>query len=182
MRTSGHGNGHGNGHGGARRLCQTEAMPTFNGEVAAIFVAPGGGAPMEPRVEVQALAGRGLDGDRYAIEAGKFSGTKVGKRAVTLIEREAIEAATAAYDVALTEQESRRNIVTIGVALNHLVGKEFTVGGVPMRGYDLSEPCVYLEGLLDRPGVRAALVHRGGLRAEILADGPIRVGDSVRPS
>lgn len=156
--------------------------PTFEGGIAAIFVAPGEGAPMEPREEVQALAGKGLDGDRYAIEAGKFSGTKVGKRAVTLIEREAIESATTAYDVELTEQESRRNLVTVGVALNHLVGKEFTVGSVRMRGYDLSEPCVYLEGLLGRTGVRTAMVHRGGLRAEILADGPIRVGDAVRPA
>jgi MOSC domain-containing protein YiiM len=157
-------------------------MPTFEGEVVAIFVAPGEGAPMEARDEVQALAGKGLDGDRYAIEAGKYSGTKVGKRAVTLIEREAIEGATTEYEVELTEQESRRNIVTAGVALNHLVGKEFTVGGVRLRGYDLSEPCVYLEELLTRPGVRKALIHRGGLRAEILADGPIRVGDAVLPA
>jgi MOSC domain-containing protein YiiM len=152
----------------------------FVGEVAAIYITPEEGKPMEERGAVQALAGKGLDGDRYAIEAGKYSGTKVGKRAVTLIEREAIEGARTEYGVELDEHETRRNIVTVGVPVNHLVGREFTVGGVRMRGYDLAEPCTYLEGLT-RQGVRKALVHRGGLRAEILDDGPIRVGDAIRP-
>jgi MOSC domain-containing protein YiiM len=153
---------------------------SFDGSLVAIYVTPDEGEPMEARDEVQALAGKGLDGDRYAIEAGKYSGTKVGKRAVTLIEREAIAGARDEYGIELAEQETRRNLVTEGVPVNHLVGKEFTVGGVRMRGYDLAEPCVYLEGLT-RKGVREALVHRGGLRAEILDDGPIRVGDAVRP-
>ena len=77
------------------------------------------------------------------------------------------------------EIETRRNLVTEGVPVNHLVGREFTVGGVRMRGYDLAEPCTYLEELT-RTGVRKALIHRGGLRAEILDDGPIAVGDTVR--
>lgn len=152
----------------------------FTGRVVAIYVAPDEGAPMEARDEVRAIAGCGLEGDRYAIEAGKYSRTKVGKRAVTLIEREAIEGARAEYGVELAEAETRRNLVTEGVPVNHLVGKEFRVGGVRMRGYDLAEPCTYLEGLT-RSGVRTALIHRGGLRAEILDDGPIRVGDAVRP-
>lgn len=151
----------------------------FEGRIVAIFVAPAEGAPMEAREVVEALAGRGLDGDRYAIEAGKYSGTKVGKRAVTLIEREAIAGATSEYDVEIAEHETRRNLVTEGVPLNHLVGREFRVGDVLLRGYDLSEPCTYLEGLT-RGGVRKALVHRGGLRAEILDGGPISVGDPVR--
>jgi MOSC domain-containing protein YiiM len=159
----------------------TQRDSEFVGRVVAIFVAPGEGKPMEELDEARALAGRGLDGDRYAIEAGKFSGTKVGKRAVTLIEREAIEGARREHDVELDESETRRNLVTEGVPLNHLVGKEFTVGPVRLRGYDLAEPCAYLEELT-RVGVRRALVHRGGLRAEILEDGPIRVGDPVRPS
>lgn len=152
----------------------------FAGQVVAIYVAPGEGAPMEARAEAEALAGKGLDGDRYAIEAGKFSGTKVTKRAVTLIEREAITAANDAYDLGMTEQESRRNIVVEGVPLNHLVGREFFVGGVRLRGYDLSEPCAYLEELTGKPA-RKALLHRGGLRAEIVESGTIRVGDAVRP-
>ena len=152
----------------------------FEGSVVAIFIAPGEGAPMEAREAAEALPGRGLDGDRYAIDAGKFSGTKVGKRAITLIEREAIAAANDAYDVGLTEIESRRNVVVEGVPLNHLVGAEFRVGDVLLRGYDLSEPCAYLEELTGKPA-RKALLHRGGLRAEIVEGGPIRVGDTVRP-
>jgi MOSC domain-containing protein YiiM len=159
----------------------TEREQGFLGRVVAIFIAPGEGKPMEELDEVRALAGMGLDGDRYAIEAGKYSGTKLGKRAVTLIEREAIEGARREHAIELDESETRRNLVTEGVPLNHLVGKEFTVGGVSMRGSELAEPCTYLEELT-RTGVRRALVHRGGLRAEILADGAIRVGDAVRPS
>jgi MOSC domain-containing protein YiiM len=154
----------------------------FEGWVVAIFVAPAEGAPMEPRNEVRALAGRGLDGDRYALEAGKYSGRRLedAQRAVSLIEREAIEGAGTEYGIELDESETRRNLVVEGVPLNHLVGREFRVGGVRLRGVDLAEPCTYLEGLT-RKGVRKSLVHRGGLRAEILDDGVIRVGDCVSP-
>lgn len=152
----------------------------FEGRVVAIYVAPGEGAPMEPREEAEALAGKGIDGDRYAIEAGKYSGTKVGKRAITFIEREAIAQANDTYDLGMSEEETRRNVVVEGVPLNHLVGAEFLVGDVRFRGFDLSEPCVYLEQLTGKPA-RKALLHRGGLRAEILEGGPIRVGDPIRP-
>jgi MOSC domain-containing protein YiiM len=151
---------------------------SFSGTVVAIYVTSEEGKPMEERGAVQALAGRGLEGDRYALETGKYSGTKVGKRAVTLIEREAIDGARTEYGIELDEAETRRNLVVEGVPVNHLVGREFTVGGVRMRGYDLAEPCTYLEGLT-REGVRNALIHRGGLRAEILDDGPVHVGESV---
>lgn len=152
----------------------------FDGAVVAIYVATGEGEPMEARDEVRAIAGVGLDGDRYAIDAGKLSGRKASKQAVSLIEREAIEGAVKEYGIDLAEDETRRNIVTVGVPLNHLVGREFTVGAARLRGYELSEPCAYLEQQLARPGVRKALIHRGGLRAEILDDGPIRVGDRIR--
>lgn len=153
---------------------------TFEGHVVGIWIAPGDGAPMEGRDEVRAIAGQGLEGDRYAIAAGKYSGTRIDDacRAVTLIEREAIKGAADEHGITLDERETRRNIVTVGVPLNHLVGKEFRVGGVRMRGFDLSEPCAYLEGLT-RPGVRESLIHRGGLRAEILHGGHIHVGDLV---
>jgi MOSC domain-containing protein YiiM len=74
---------------------------------------------------------------------------------------------------------TRRNIVTRGVPLKHLVGQQFRVGDVTLRGLRLCEPCAHLERL-SHPGVREALIHRGGLRAQILTDGTIRVGDSIR--
>ena len=154
----------------------------YDGEVVGIWVAPSEGAPMEPRDQVRALAGKGLEGDRYAVAAGKYSGKRLedAQRAVTFIEREAIEGARREYGVELGEHETRRNVVTVGVPLNHLVDREFSVGEVRLRGVDLSEPCTYLEGLLDRDGVRTAMVHRGGLRAEVLTDGPIHLGDRLR--
>ncbi len=152
----------------------------FEGRVVAMFTAPAEGAPMEAHDTVEALAGIGLEGDRYAIETGKFSATKVGKRAITLIEREAITAANEASGLGIEERETRRNVVVEGVPLNHLVGQEFLVGEVRLRGYDLSEPCTWLEEVTGKE-LRKALVHRGGLRAEIVEGGPIRIGDPVRP-
>src|SRR6266540_3187590 len=148
----------------------------FRGQVVAIYTASKKGAPMEPR------DGVGLDGDRYAAGEGRYTRSDDdGKRAITLIEREAVAAAGREYDIEIGEHEARRNLVTEGVPLNHLVGRTFRVGDVVLRGFKLAEPCTYLEGLT-RPGVRRALVHRAGLRAEILEGGRIRVGDAVQPA
>jgi MOSC domain-containing protein YiiM len=150
------------------------------GRVVGIYVAPTGGAPMEARDRVDALAGRGLRGDRYADATGTYSGRGRDARDVTLIEREAIDAVRSEGDgVDVHEDETRRNLVTEGIALNHLVGRTFRVGAVRMRGLRLAEPCAYLEQLTGLDGVRAALVHRGGLRAEILDDGELHVGDAI---
>jgi MOSC domain-containing protein YiiM len=151
----------------------------FRGQVVAIYTAPKKGAPMRSRDSVDALTGVGLEGDRYATGAGKFTdNADDGTRAVTLIEREAVAAAGREYDVEIGEHETRRNVVTEGVPLNHLVGRTFRVGEVTLRGLRLAEPCAYLEGLT-RAGVRRALVHRAGLRAEILEGGTLHVGDPV---
>ena len=154
----------------------------FEGSVVGIFVAPAAGAPMEALDEVDAIAGTGLAGDRYADAVGTYSGRRLPdrQRAVTLIEREAVAAVRSEVGLALDEAETRRNLVTVGVPLNHLVDREFQVGPVRLRGVNLSEPCAYLEGEV-RDGLRAALIHRGGLRAEVLEGGPIRLGDAVRP-
>jgi MOSC domain len=151
----------------------------FRGQVVAIYTAPEEGAPMESRDRVRAIAGVGLDGDRYAAGSGKYTRSDDnGRRAITLIEREAVAAARREYEVELEEHEARRNVVTEGVPLNHLVGRTFRVGDVVLRGFKLAEPCTHLEGLT-RSGVRRALVHRAGLRAEILEGGTINVGDAV---
>jgi MOSC domain-containing protein YiiM len=98
---------------------------------------------------------------------------------VTLIEIEAIEALERDYGVKLSPGDARRNIVTRGVALNHLVGKEFRVGEVVLRGIRLCEPCQHLVQLTGQEKVLPGLVHRGGLRAQVVKGGVIRVGDAV---
>ena len=136
---------------------------------------------MEARDRIGASAGAGLDGDRYATGTGTYSGTGRGPRDVTLIERESIDAVRSPDDggVEVREDETRRNLVTEGVALNHLVGRTFRIGSVRMRGVRLAEPCSYLEHHTGLTGVRAAFVHRGGLRAEVLDDGELCVGDAI---
>ena len=148
------------------------------GRIKGIYIA--GTKTEQPRAvtEVQAIAGRGLAGDRYANGAGTFSQPGSPKNEVTLIEAEALEAQRRDYDIAVSPEDSRRNILTEGVALNHLVGREFSVGEVRFEGVKLCEPCGHLEKLTAE-GVEKALRHRGGLRARILAGGMIRVGDEV---
>lgn len=158
-------------------------MERFEGSVVAVFLASeGGGVPVETP-EVGAVAGRGLEGDRYFAGSGTFmkGGTAEPRQEVTFIESEAIEAARRDYDLQLGLGQSRRNVVTRGVPLNHLVGREFTVGEVRLRGLKLCEPCAYLESVTV-PGVRNALAHRGGLRAQILESGTIRAGDPISPA
>ena len=122
--------------------------------------------------EVRAVAGKGLEGDRYFEHTNR-------DRQVTLIEAEAIEALARESGVELKPGDARRNIVTRGVALNHLVEREFRVGEVTLRGIRLCEPCAHLAGLTTQK-VLPGLVHRGGLRAQILNDGVIRTGDIIR--
>jgi len=155
----------------------------FEGSVVAVFLAAEGGGVPQETPEVQAVAGRGLQGDRYFAGVGTFdtpAHANEPNRHVTLIEAEAIDAARRDYDVALGLGEHRRNIVTRNVPLNHLVDREFTIGEVRLRGVKLCEPCAHMEGL-SKPGARRALTHRGGLRAEILESGTIRAGDPISP-
>ena len=151
---------------------------SHEGEVISIYIAPQGAESMVQVDSVRAVAGKGLEGDRYANGAGTYSGQPGTGRQVTLIEAEAIESLAREYDVELDPAESRRNIVTRGLPLNHLVGREFRVGEVTLRGMRLCEPCGHLEKLT-RPGVRRGLVHRGGLRADIVDGGVIHVADAA---
>jgi MOSC domain-containing protein YiiM len=150
------------------------AEPFGAGAVEAIAVAPSAGEPAQLLERVRALAGRGLEGDRHVTGKGTFPSGPPGS-ALTLIEAEVCES----FDPPLELSDHRRNVVTRGIDLNALVGHEFMIGEVRCRGMRLCEPCTVVQRYVGRPVLRA-LVHRGGLRADILADGDIRVGDPVR--
>ena len=150
----------------------------FRGNVVSLHIARDAAVPMESTHEVKAVAGQGLEGDRYFNGQGHWSETPGMSREVTLIELEAIEALERETSVAIAPGAARRNVVTRGVPLNHLVGREFQVGAVRLRGARLCEPCAYLEGLTQQ-GVQAGLIHRGGLRAEIVSGGTIHVEDAI---
>ena len=149
------------------------------GRVEAIHITPSAEAAMRSVDQAVAVAGVGLEGDRYAARMGSFSAKPKPGRQLTLIEAEAIEALERELGMVLAPGETRRNLITRGVALNHLVGREFTVGGVRLLGHELCEPCGDLARMTGKPQILPGLVHRGGLRAEILEGGLIRVGDSV---
>ncbi len=150
------------------------------GFVVSLHIAPVGAAPMQSVRSVNVIAGRGLEGDRYFNGAGTYSGHPGTGRHVTLIESEAIAALRREYSVEIEPGYTRRNIVTRGAALNHLVEKEFAIGTVILFGTRLCEPCSHVEKLTVKGALRG-LVHRGGLRAEIVTGGMIRLGDEIVP-
>jgi len=142
------------------------------GAVVAVLLAPRAEEPLVETDEAEAVAGRGLAGDRYGEGKGTFSGGRGYE--LTLVEAEVLD------ELGLPWPEARRNIVTSGVSLNALVGRRFRIGPVECIGRRLAEPCAHLERV-SRPGLLRPLVHRGGLRADIVSDGRIRVGDEVAP-
>lgn len=148
------------------------------GTVEGIFVAPGAEAACVRVERAEAVPGRGLRGDRYFDGAGTFSpDTRLGVE-LTLIEAEALEELERDHGVALTAAEARRNVLTRGIRLDELVGREFTLGDVHCAGRRWCEPCAHLQRLT-RDGTLRGLVHRGGLRADVLSHGEIAIGDRV---
>jgi len=145
------------------------------GTIDSIYIAPAATAPTLSVIEVLAIPGVGLEGDRYALRQGTFFKPEPDFE-LTLIEAEAIEALKRDYNVELAPGEARRNLVTRGIALNHLVGRDFQIGEVKVHGIRLCEPCDHLQRLTGRQVIKG-LRHRGGLRAQILTQGAIRVGD-----
>lgn len=141
------------------------------GVVAAILIAPEAEARLRRVDSAAALPGHGLEGDRYANGTGTFNAPGRGYE-LTLVEADVLG------EIDLSWEDARRNIVTTGIALNTLVGRKFHVGQVACVGARLAEPCSHLERLA-RPGLLRSLVHRGGLRADILTPGTITVGDKL---
>jgi MOSC domain-containing protein YiiM len=151
--------------------------PNWHGSVAGLYITSKFGQPMLSVSEVHAFADCGLEGDRFFKES--WSAAHRPDKAVSLIEEEILEAAAAELGVDSFPEKTRRNIVTRGVPLRDLLGHEFMVGGVVMRGLRLFEPCAHMEKLSNIPGIFGALEHRSGLKAAIISNGVIRVNDPV---
>jgi MOSC domain-containing protein YiiM len=132
----------------------------MSGRILAIHVASGEGAPMQAIDTAKLLEGAGIEGDR-------------AQNCITLIEAEA------ELEAGLTLGQARRAISVMGMELNPLVGKRFTVGDVKCEGIELCHPCGYLEKLLERPGLTKSLANRGGIRARVLEPGEVRIGDAI---
>jgi 8-oxo-dGTP pyrophosphatase MutT (NUDIX family) len=156
--------------------CRVSAV----GRVEHIHVAAKAGAPMRSLQQAAARAGVGIADDRYSVGEGHYSGNSRVSRDLTLVEAEVLESLKRDLGIAIGPGGTRRNIATRGVELAQFVGREFMIGEVRCRGTSLCEPCQYLADLVGQPIVRP-LVHRAGLRADVLTDGNIRVGDPIVP-
>jgi len=159
----------------------TAEAPRTSGTVEALAIAPEAEATMVTVQRATAAAGRGLEGDRYFEKRGTFSNVHGRGYDLTLIEAEVLDSLELPTG-RLAPEEARRNVLTRGIDLNALVGKPFTIGDVQCLGQRLCEPCAHLERLTanaGKPGTLRALIHKGGLRADVLNDGEIRVGDDI---
>jgi len=140
-----------------------------------IFLAPESGEPMERRERVRAVEG-GLAGDRYQTGTGHYD---LDTCEVTLVEREALNQVRDAYGLDLSAGQHRRNLVTSGVALEEFIEATFRVGDAVLRGTRRRPPCAYLDHITDPPGIASALKERGGICADVVEPGELRVGDEV---
>jgi len=146
------------------------------GEVVQIFIASNAGRPMREVREVRAIKGLGLEGDRYAGDKGAWSKSRRRViRQVSLIEREAIDRAGGKFSA----RETRRNIIVRNFPLNDLIGKKFVICGSIMRGVELCHPCPRPSELCGEKGFVEKFRGFGGLRAEILKTGVVKVGGDI---
>lgn len=152
----------------------------MQGSVTEILIAKNAGDPLTRQNSATAEAGRGIVGDRYYTGKGTFSEKLKGTPDVelTLIETEEINAFNATTRQALKPSDFRRNLVTQGVKLNDLVGAEFTVGEVRLKGIRLCEPCAHLSSILG-PEIMKHMVHKSGLRAQVVSGGELNAGDKI---
>lgn len=159
---------------------RSPSRPHLRGQVEAIAVAAEATLPMRQVEQARAIAGRGLDGDRYARKAGTFTPKDgaVGGYDLTLIEAEVIDQLALPDGVRLGHVDARRNLITRGIDLKALVGRRFRIGDAECLGRRLCEPCSHLERLTTK-GVLRNLIHRGGLRADVIADGVISTGSII---
>ncbi len=151
----------------------------WKGTVVSVHIARAAGEPIIEIDPARAVAGIGLEGDRYYEGKGFYSDHPGPIREVSLIEEETIQALRRDHNLVLAPGVTRRNILTRGVPLNHLVGCEFRVGEATLRGVELCEPCKHVVDVTGIKSLLPTLVHRGGLHAQILSGGLIRAGDVI---
>jgi MOSC domain-containing protein YiiM len=152
----------------------------INGIVEGIYIAPKPGVPTVLVNQAHVVPGKGIEGDRYYREPGTSDKPVNPGREITLIEIEAIQSMRD-EGINITPDKTRRNIITRGIALNDLVGCSFYIGNIQLRGVRLCEPCNTLASQTDRR-IFPAMVHRGGLRAEIITEGNIHINDIILTS
>ncbi len=152
--------------------------PIWEGEVVALYIEQTIDEPMQPRQEARFVVGRGIEGDRRYLQGASAADDEEPAHEVTLIEEETLEALLREFKSPVDAAALRRHIVTSGFSVNHLVNREFQVGEVRLRGLSLYEPTPHLMELVGHK-IAVGLMNRGGLVAEILSDGVVRVGDRI---
>lgn len=149
------------------------------GAVESLFITTAMSEPMIAKDLVQAIAGQGIEGDRYMLATGTYSKKPSPDRQLTLVEAEILDWLREEHGHTVRPEECRRNVVTRGIALNPLVGRTIAIGQTRLHVHRLCQPCRYIEKLLDQPGLYEAWWDTGGIRCEILTGGEIRLGDTV---
>ena len=149
------------------------------GKVVGLFTVDRRAEPMKRVKQFSALAGRGIEGDRYLLGTGTYSKKPEPGRQVTLIQSEILESLKDKFKITVKPEESRRNVLTEGIEINDLIGCEFFIGTVRLLAHRLTEPCKYLENLLEQPGLYKELWGNGGISCEILTGGVIKEGDII---
>lgn len=163
-------------------LHSARSRPTWQGRLEAIQIAPQAGEAVQNCDEVEIQLGLGIVGDRYAAKQGSWSDVEGNGRELTLIAQEDLDAIEAEYGIHFSQEQTRRNLLTVGVPLSHLIGKRFWIGAVLLEGKRSCEPC---NTMATRSGHGqaglSAMLHRGGLRCDVIQGGTIRLGDSIQP-
>ena len=160
----------------------------LNAFIQAIYIAPSGGEQMQAITHARVRADLGIEGDRYALGKGAYSAVEPIKvRHISLITLSGIETANdwlkAGDEPTFDAAETRRNILLEGITaadLNSLVGLQFQLGSIRLRGTELCTPCERPAQLLNKPSFMDAFEGRGGIRAEVLNSGTLHVGDKLQ--
>lgn len=159
-----------------------DAEILWHGIVASLHRCAASSEPMQTQETLECVAGVGITGDRYTLETGTYSAKPEEGRQITLFEAETLEALKRDHGINLLPDQTRRNVITRGVPLNHLVGQKLRIGeDVVVEGMRYCAPCQYLEDLLGLPSLFKALINRGGLNCRILEGGTIGIGDPMGP-